>query len=64
MWMDLQNIVLHEISQTEKDKYCMASLMWNLENNTNECIWKTETVTDIENKLVVTKGEREVQGTN
>ena len=27
MWMDLQNIVLHEISQTEKDKYCMASLI-------------------------------------
>jgi len=29
-------------------------------NNTNECIYKTETVSqDIENKLVVPKGERE-----
>ena len=28
--------------------------MWNLKNNTNECICKT----DIENKLVVTKDER------
>ena len=30
--------------------------MWNLRNNTNESIYKT----DIENKLMVTKGEREV----
>ena len=45
-------------SQTEKDKYDMTSLMWNLKNNTNELIYKTETdSTDIENKLMVTKGE-------
>ena len=36
----------------------MTSLMWNLKNNTNELIYKTETdSTDIENKLMVTKGE-------
>ena len=33
--------------------------MWNLKNNTNECIYKTETHSDIENKLVVTQRERE-----
>ena len=33
--------------------------MQNLKNNTNECICKAETDSDIENKLVVTKGERE-----
>ena len=27
MWMDLKNIMLSEISQTEKDKYCMLSLL-------------------------------------
>ena len=27
MWMDLENIILSEISQTEKDKYCMISLI-------------------------------------
>ena len=33
--------------------------MWNLkENDTNELIYKTETLSDIENKLMVTKGER------
>ena len=26
-WMDLQDIMLSEISQTEKDKYCMISLI-------------------------------------
>ena len=26
-WMDLQGIVLSEISQTEKEKYCMISLI-------------------------------------
>ena len=25
-WMDLENIMLSETSQTEKDKYCMISL--------------------------------------
>ena len=25
-WMDLEGIVLSEISQTEKDRYCMISL--------------------------------------
>ena len=25
-WMDVENITLSEISQTEKDKYCMLSL--------------------------------------
>ena len=30
--MDLENIMLSEISQSEKDKYHMISLMWNLMN--------------------------------
>ena len=33
--------------------------MRNLKNNTNENSCKTERLTDIENKLVVSKGERE-----
>ena len=30
--------------------------MWNLKNYTNEHIYKTERLTDIENKIMVTKG--------
>ena len=26
-WMDLEGIMLSEISQTEKDKYCMISII-------------------------------------
>ena len=26
-WMDLEGILPHEVSQTEKDEYCMASLI-------------------------------------
>ena len=44
-WMDLEIILLSEVSHTEKDKYHMISPMWNLifKNDTNELIYKTET---------------------
>ena len=29
-WKDLEGIILSEISQTEKDKHQMISLMWNM----------------------------------
>ena len=32
--------------------------MWNVKYDPNEVIYKTETDSDIENKLMVTKGER------
>ena len=44
--MNLENIVFSEISQKEKDKYCMISHLWNLKNNTNICI-QTETDSQI-----------------
>ena len=52
MCMDLENIMLSEISQTEKDKYCI-SLMY--EKRKNELI-------ETENRFVVARGEgRELQ---
>ena len=43
-WMDLEIIILSEVSQTEKDKYHMISLICGiLKNDTNEIIYKTET---------------------
>ena len=41
VWMDLENIMLSEISHLEKDKYHMISLMWNLMNK--QLTSKTET---------------------
>ena len=30
VWVDLENIMLSEISQSEKDKYHMISLIWGI----------------------------------
>ena len=32
VWKDLENIMLSEVSQSEKSKYYMIALMWNLMN--------------------------------
>ena len=43
-WMDLEIIILSQVSQTEKDKYRTISLICGvLKNNTHELIYKTET---------------------
>ena len=39
--------ILSEISQKEKDKYHMISHMWNLKNETDDVIYKTETDSQI-----------------
>ena len=47
-WMELEIIMLGEVSQTEKDKHDMRSYMWNLKKkDTNELICKTETDSQI-----------------
>lgn len=51
--MNLENFMLTEMSDRERQ----ILPTWNLKNNTNECICKTETASQIQkNKLVVTKG--------
>ena len=43
-WLDLESVILSEVSQTEKVKYCDIPYMWNLKSNdTNELTSKTET---------------------
>ena len=43
-WIDLEIIILSEVSQTEKDKYHDITYKWNLKKkDTNELIYKTET---------------------
>ena len=55
---DLENVTLSKVSQTEKDKYMRSLICGILKNGTNELIYKTEPVTDVENELMVTKRER------
>ena len=49
-------------SDREREILYDITNMWNLKNNMNEFIYKTETLSDIENKLMVTKGERGLEG--
>ena len=44
-------------SDTKRQILCDATFRWNLKDSRNELIYKTEQLTDIENKLMVTKGE-------
>ena len=58
-WMELETLILREVSQKEKDKYHIIShitYIWNL-------IYSTEKkIIDLENRLVVAKGEGEGVG--
>ena len=58
-WMDLEIILLSEVSQTEKDKYHMISLICGIlkKNDTSEFIYKTNRLIDLENKFMVTRAE-------
>ena len=40
--MALEIFILSRARQTEKDKYCVITYLWNLENDTNEFIHNTE----------------------
>ena len=55
--MQLEIIVLSEVSQNEKDKYHITYIMWDLKYNTNQPIYKINRLTDIEARPVVAKAE-------
>lgn len=42
IWIHLEYMLHTEISQTEKDMYCIISLYVGLRKTTNECICQTE----------------------
>ena len=42
IWVDLERMILSELSQMEKDKYHEITYIWNLKSDTNEHICKTE----------------------
>ena len=50
-WMQLEIIILSEVSQKEKDKYHMISLnVWTLKYGTDELIYETETQSQTESQ--------------
>ena len=60
--LNLEIVILSEVSHTEKDKFIWHHLYVKFKTNTNEPIYKADIdienrLTDIENKFTVTKGE-------
>ena len=60
----MEGIILSEVSQTEEEKYCMRSLnMWSLKKySTVVNVTERRGLTDIENKPLVTRGDRLGEG--
>ena len=55
--------MLSEISQIEKDKYCMISLIFGIhKTEKNKHCKQAEIVTDTENKQTVARGKEEGAG--
>ena len=56
-WMDLDTVIQSEISQKEKNKYCILTHICGiLKNGIDDLICKAEIETDIESKCMDTKG--------
>ena len=56
-WMDLEITILSEVSQTQKDKYYMISLLCGIWKIVQMNLQNRNRLRDKENKLIVTKGE-------
>ena len=64
-WLDPEGIMLSEVNQTEKDKYCMISLMRGIYKNPKNQMNKQQNrnrAMGSENKQVVTRMEGVVRG--
>ena len=57
-WMDLEIVILSEVSQTEKNKYHGVTYMWNLKKKKVQINLSANRnrVIDVETKLTVTMG--------
>ena len=57
IWMDKEIIILSEVSHTEKNKYHDSSYLWNHKMTQMNLFKNRKSLTDIENKFMLTKGE-------
>ena len=60
--MELESLILGEVSQKEKDKYCMISLISGIQYKAQMNLSTEKKIMDLENRLVVAKGEGEGVG--
>ena len=57
-WMQLEILILREVSQKEKDKYHMILLTCGTKNMAQRNLSTKQKLTDIQSRLVVATGER------
>ena len=60
-WIDLEIIILNEISQTKANTISPTCGIWFFKSDTNELmdlLWSWNSLTDTKNTLMVTRGER------
>ena len=60
--MKLETLILSEVSQKEKDKYHMISLISGIYYTAQMNLSTEKKLMDLQNRLVVAKGEEEVVG--
>ena len=60
--MELETLILSEVSQKEKDKYHMISLTSAIYDTAQMNLYTEKKIMDLANRLVVAKGEGEGVG--
>ena len=61
IWMDLEIVILSEISQTE-EKYCVTCYIWNLKrNDTIELTYKKKEMHRLRKQIYGCQGNRKVR---
>ena len=61
-WMELETLIWNEVSQKEKDKYHMISLIPGIQYTAQRNLSTEKKIMNLENRLVVAKGEGEGVG--
>ena len=60
--MELETLILSEVSQKEKDEYYMISLISGIQHMAQMKLFTEKKIMDVENRLVVAKTERKGVG--
>ena len=61
-WMEVEILILSEVSQKEKGKYHMIPLIPRIQYMAQINFSTEKKIVDLENRLVVVKGDREEEG--
>ena len=58
-WISLEPIIQSEVSQKEKDKYCILTHIYGIQKDDNDPTFRATKDTDVKNRLLDSVGEDE-----